>query len=177
VVVESSVPQARGEGSAVRWALVLGAVALVVAAIALAVALTRDNGTTSSTAPVPRAWTGAGSGSRHVTSPTTADFQGTMRSDPIGNGTFRSSVTLHGTEFTGTTTITTSDGSVLQGSVAGWDVPTGSTTETSSFTFRIDSGSGRFANASGNANYSATIVTAPGSGSTLTFSFGGLISY
>ena len=74
-------------------------------------------------------------------------------------------------------TITTSDGSVLQGSVAGWDVPTGSTTETSSFTFRIDSGSGRFANASGNANYSATIVTAPGSGSTLTFSFGGLISY
>ncbi|HUI48125.1 MAG TPA: hypothetical protein VL119_05480 [Acidimicrobiia bacterium] len=163
----------------VRPWIVLTVIALLVAVAALVVAATRERTTSTAAAnATTRSWTGSGSGTRRITSSTTAEFDGTLQSQPTGPGRFHSEVTLRGTAFTGSTTFTTAQGDTVRGSIAGWDTPTGSTTEIATFTFRIDAGSGRFTGASGNATYTATIVTSPGaSSSAVGFTFGGLISY
>jgi hypothetical protein len=159
----------RGLGVA---SIVTAAVALVVAVIALVIAATHDTSKSSSLAP----WTGSVSATRKVTSATTATLDGTFSSDATGNARIHSDVTLHGSNYTGTSTITANGGDTLRGTIAGWDVPASSTTEIVTLTVKIEGGTGRFSSASGNATGSGTIATSSGS-SQLGLTFSGVLNH
>ena len=171
---------AGSENARQHWlATTLAAAAVVIAVIALVIAVTRDSKSASSTStsavPISRPWTGFASGTRKVLSATTATIDGTF-SGSAGTGTFHSLVTLHGANFTGTTTTTDTSGNVVRAAIAGWDVPENSTTELAMFTAKIQSGSGRFASATGSSTDVATIVTS-GATSQVSITFSGSISY
>jgi hypothetical protein len=169
---------AGSENARQHWlASALAAVAVIIAVIALVIALTNDSTSSSSTStgPVSRPWTGFASGTRQVVSATTATIDGTF-SGTTGTGKFHSLVTLHGANFTGMSTMTDTSGNVIRAAIAGWDVPENSTTELAMFTFKIQSGSGRFASATGSTTDVATTVTS-GASSQVSITFSGSISY
>jgi hypothetical protein len=152
--------------------IVTAGVAVVIAVVALIVAVTHDTTTGTNLTP----WTGTVSASRHATSSTTATFDGTVSSDTTGNARIHSEVTLHGSNYTGTSTITTNSGDTLRAAIAGWDVPATSTTEIVTLTLKIESGSGKYASASGNATGSGTIDSSAAS-SQLSLSFSGVLNH
>jgi hypothetical protein len=160
-------------GRSFWFAVGAAAVALAVAVVALVVALARDT-TASGTSVAP--WTGAVSAVRTITSSTTATLDGTASSDALGDGRIHSEVRLQGSNYTGTSIITADGGDTIRGTIAGWDVPTSSTTEIVTLTLKIDDGTGRFASASGNLSGSGTILTSGGP-SRLTLTFSGVISH